>query len=111
MNRLLVVRIFILTLNISLFSQIKEWDSFTKKSDALINSEDTAYFYVQQEQLIDFNADPSTAMSRVDTVYDCNLRQHQIDKELVTDTLDGQQTNYEHLELQFLRSWEMKLKD
>ena len=36
----------------------------------------SSYFFVQQEQVIDFNSDPAISMMKIDTVYEYNLREN-----------------------------------
>ena len=82
---------------------------YTKKSESILNPETTSYFYVQQEQVIDFNSDPAISMTRTDTVNDYKLRENPIDKNFVTETLKDRQTTYEHFEMEYQGIWEMEL--
>jgi len=82
---------------------------YTKKSESILNPETTSYFYVQQEQVIDFNSDPAISMTRTDTVNDYKLRENPIYKNFVTETLKDRQTTYEHFEMEYQGIWEMEL--
>ncbi|MBK6265098.1 hypothetical protein JKA74_08615 [Marivirga sp. S37H4] len=82
---------------------------FIQKSESILNPENNSYFYIQEEQVIDFNSDPAISMIRVDTVYEYNLRQNQIKKKFVTDALKDKQKTYEHLEMEYQGTWTRQL--
>ncbi len=82
---------------------------YTKKSESILDPEKNSYFYVQQEQVIDYNSNPVIKMTRIDTLNDYNQRQNQIDKKFVTDTIKDKQTTYKHFEMEYIGTWEMKL--
>jgi len=82
---------------------------YTKKSESILNPETNSYFYVQEEQVIDFNSDPATSMTKIDTLTDYKLREKPIDKEFSTEILKDKQTTYEHLEMNYQGTWEMEI--
>jgi len=82
---------------------------YTKKSESILNPETNSYFYVQQELVIDFNTDPTTTMTKIDTINDYKLRENPIDKKYSTETLKDNQTTYEHFEMEYKGTWEMEI--
>ena len=82
---------------------------YTKNSESILNPETNSYFYVQEEQVIDFNSDPATSMTKIDTLTDYKLREKPIDKEFSTEILKDKQTTYEHLEMNYQGTWEMEI--
>ncbi|TRZ43129.1 hypothetical protein [Robertkochia solimangrovi] len=82
---------------------------YTKKSESILDPETNSFFYVQEEQVIDFNSDPATSMNKIDTLTDYKLREKPIDKEFSTEILKDKQTSYDHLEMNYQGTWEMEI--
>jgi len=82
---------------------------YTKKSESILNLEKNTYFYIQQEQVIDFNSDPAISMIKIDTVYEYNLRDNPINKKFVTTDLRDVQKIYNQLDNEYQGKWDMEL--
>jgi len=82
---------------------------YTKKSESILDPASNSYSYVQEEQVIDFNSDPATSMTKIDTLTDYKLREKPIDKEFSIEKLKDRQTTYEHLEMNYQGTWEMEI--
>jgi hypothetical protein len=82
---------------------------YTKKSESILDPETSSYYYVQEEQVIDFNVDPAISMIKIDTLTDYKLREKPINKDFSTQNLKDKQTTYEHFEMEYKESWEMEI--
>jgi len=82
---------------------------YTKKSESILDPETSSYYYVQEEQVIDFNADPAISMTKIDTLTDYKLREMPINKDFSTENLKDKQTTYEHFEMEYKGTWEMEI--
>ena len=80
---------------------------YTKESESILDPEINSYFYVQKEQVIDFNSDPATVMTKIDTITSFKLREKPIENEFSTEKLKDKQTTYGHLEMNYQGTWEM----
>lgn len=82
---------------------------YTKKSESILDTETFSYFYVQEEQIIDFKAHPAISMTKIDTITDYEARENPIDKKYLSEILEDKQTTYKHFEIDYKGAWEMKL--
>lgn len=78
---------------------------YVKKSESVWNVDTDSFCYIQQEQVTDFNAVPVITLTKSDTVYDYQQRDHKINKEFVTETLKDTQTMREILEMNYKGTW------
>ncbi|GAB3333646.1 hypothetical protein GCM10027429_14450 [Marivirga atlantica] len=82
---------------------------YTKKSESILDPESNSYYYVQTEQVTDFNLEPAILMTKTDTVTYFDQREKGIDKEFIKETLKDKQRTYEHFEMEYRGKWEREL--
>jgi len=84
---------------------------FVKKSSSLHDFDNNRSFFVQEEQIIDFMLQPATLMSRVDTVYDYDARQNEVNKKFISSPLANNKNIYKELKGSLEDKWLMKIED
>jgi len=84
---------------------------YIKKSESILNPKTNAYFYVQEERVIDFNSDPATSKIKMDTINDYKQREISINKSYSTKILKDKQVTYKHFEKKYQETWKKKIKN
>ena len=82
---------------------------FIKESESLLDTVNESYFYVQREHIYDFNSSPAILMTRIDTVYEYNLRENLIKKKFINESLKDRQYTSQFLNAEYNGVWSKEL--